>query len=101
MPSIKSLTMTCDGLNDYGTVSEGDTLTGKVTVVLIKECAVESFFVKAKGDASVRWSKKSGDRTYTYSAHKRYFKVKHFLIPEESRGRRLCPVTSACLSLFP
>ncbi|KAM9858640.1 uncharacterized protein ACBR49_020626 [Aulostomus maculatus] len=84
MPSIQSLTMTYDALNENGTFSEGDTITGKVTLVLIKEIVAESFFVKAKGDAQVRWTKKRGNHTYTYSSHRRYFKLKQFFTPENA-----------------
>ena len=87
MPAIQSLTVTYDLLNEKGTFSEGDTLTGKVILALIKETAVESLFVKAKGDADVYWTTKSGDNTYTHSADKRFFKLKQFLIPESSTGR--------------
>ncbi|XP_051279719.1 arrestin domain-containing protein 3 [Dicentrarchus labrax] len=83
MPAIQSLKMTFDALNDFGTFSEGDTLTGKVTLALSKQTTIESLFVKAKGDADVHWTKKNGDHTYTYSAHTRYFKLKQFLIPEK------------------
>lgn len=79
--------MTCEEVNDYGTFSEGDTVRGKITLVLVKETTVDSFSVKCKGDANVRWSKKSGDRTRTYTAHKRYFKMRHSIIDEESPGR--------------
>ncbi|XP_053727102.1 arrestin domain-containing protein 3-like [Synchiropus splendidus] len=85
MPSIQSLTMTCDALNEEGTFSEGDTLTGRVTLALLKDTTIESFFVKAKGDANVRWTKKVGDRTRTYSAHRRYFKLKQFFTAEHSK----------------
>ncbi len=88
--------MTYDALNESGTFSEGDTLTGKVTLVLLKATTVESLFVKAKGDAEVRWTRKSGDRTYTYSSHKRYFKLKQFLISEETKGRR-CTFCLFCM----
>ncbi|XP_028313567.1 arrestin domain-containing protein 3-like [Gouania willdenowi] len=84
MPSIQSLTMTYDALNEHVTFSEGDQVTGKVTLVLLKDTTIESLFIKLKGDAEVRWTKRSGDKTYTYQAHKRYFKFKQFLIDEQS-----------------
>ncbi|XP_034546926.1 arrestin domain-containing protein 3-like [Notolabrus celidotus] len=83
MPSVQSLTMTIDALNECETFSERDTITGKVTLVLLKKTTVERMFIKAKGDADVRWTRKQNDRTHTYSAHKRYFKLKDFLIPEQ------------------
>ncbi|KAM9360775.1 arrestin domain-containing protein 3-like [Symphorus nematophorus] len=82
MPTVQSLTMTYDALNEDGTFSEGDTITGKVTLVLSKQATVESLFVKAKGDADVRWTQRSGDNSHTYSAGRRIFKLKQFLIPE-------------------
>lgn len=87
MPSVKSFTLTLDAVNESGTFSEGDTLSGNVTLALMKEISIQSLYVKAKGDASVRWSQKSGDHNRTYSANKRYFKLKQFLVPIDAKGR--------------
>ncbi|CAN9513342.1 unnamed protein product [Ophioblennius macclurei] len=84
MPSIRSLTLTYEALNEAASFSEGDTITGTVTLALLKQTTVEGLFIKAKGDANVRWTHKSGDRTHTYTSHRRYFKLKQFLIPEHA-----------------
>uniref|UniRef100_A0A8C6UTY3 Arrestin C-terminal-like domain-containing protein n=1 Tax=Neogobius melanostomus TaxID=47308 RepID=A0A8C6UTY3_9GOBI len=55
MPSIRNLTITYD---------------------------VETLFVKAKGDVNVQWSEQLGESSY--SAHRRLFKQKHFLIAEDT-----------------
>uniref|UniRef100_UPI0037E8BC2B arrestin domain-containing protein 3-like n=1 Tax=Semicossyphus pulcher TaxID=241346 RepID=UPI0037E8BC2B len=89
MPSIASLKLTIDALNDNGTFSDRDTITGKVTLVLVKETAIESLFIKAKGDADVHWTRKHNDRTQSYTANKRYFKLKDYLIPEQPKDTLL------------
>uniref|UniRef100_A0A8C7XRF9 Arrestin C-terminal-like domain-containing protein n=1 Tax=Oryzias sinensis TaxID=183150 RepID=A0A8C7XRF9_9TELE len=78
MPSVESLTIAYDFLNEEGTFSGGDIITGNVTLTLEKETKVQSLCVKAKGDADVRWSEKRGDKT------KVYFKLKQCFIPEDS-----------------
>lgn len=83
--------MTYDAINDFGTFSEGDTITGKVTLELEKETKIETLFVKAKGDVSVHWSEKHGDNTRTYSAHRRLFKEKHYLVAQEQNKDTILP----------
>ncbi|XP_047236259.1 arrestin domain-containing protein 3 isoform X2 [Girardinichthys multiradiatus] len=86
MPAVKSLTISYDALNEKGTFSQGDVVTGQAVLSLSKETKAQGLFVKAKGDANVHWTEKSGDRTHTYSALQRYFKLKQFLIPEDSEA---------------
>lgn len=87
MPAVNSFTINYDAVNEEGTFSAGDTVTGQVILSLSKETKAQRLFVKAKGDADVRWTRKSGERTHTYSAHRRYFKLKEFLIPEGTEGK--------------
>lgn len=81
--------MTYDVLNDYGTFSEGDTITGRVTLELEKATKITSLFIKAKGDANVHWPEDHGDSPNSYSAHRRLFKQKHFLIAKDSKDTKL------------
>uniref|UniRef100_A0A3Q3JEQ9 Arrestin-like N-terminal domain-containing protein n=1 Tax=Monopterus albus TaxID=43700 RepID=A0A3Q3JEQ9_MONAL len=68
MPSVNSLTIVYEALNECGTFSEGDNINGKVTLDLQKEIGVQALFIKIKGDADVRWTAKHGDHTRTYSS---------------------------------
>lgn len=87
MPSVQSFSISCEALNEHGTFSEGDALRGKVTLALTKQITVESLFIKVTGDATVRWTNRVGDRSYTYSAEHRYFKLKQPLIVVVAKGR--------------
>uniref|UniRef100_A0A8C9XER5 Arrestin C-terminal-like domain-containing protein n=1 Tax=Sander lucioperca TaxID=283035 RepID=A0A8C9XER5_SANLU len=69
------------------TFSEGDTVAGTLTFTLTKKTKVKGVMVKAKGDANVSWSEGSGDDERSYTAHTRYFKLKEYLVAENSEGR--------------
>uniref|UniRef100_A0A8C9XCC6 Arrestin C-terminal-like domain-containing protein n=1 Tax=Sander lucioperca TaxID=283035 RepID=A0A8C9XCC6_SANLU len=87
MSPIKDLCLACEALNEEATFSEGDTVAGTLTFTLKKETKVKGVMVKAKGDANVSWSEGSGDDERSYTAHTRYFKLKEYLVEENSEGR--------------
>ncbi|XP_029019454.1 arrestin domain-containing protein 3-like [Betta splendens] len=86
MAPIKDLNLSYEALNERGTFSAGDTLAGTLSFTLTKETKIKSLFVKAKGEARVHWTEGSGDDETSYSAHRRYFKLKELLIEENAKG---------------
>ncbi|XP_076587325.1 arrestin domain-containing protein 3-like [Chaetodon auriga] len=86
MSPIKDFTLTHEALNEEDTFSEGDPVSGTVTFTLSKDTKVKSLFIKAKGEARVHWTEGSGDNKKSYSAHRRYFKVKEYLLGENTEG---------------
>ncbi|XP_044052624.1 arrestin domain-containing protein 3-like [Siniperca chuatsi] len=86
MSPINDFSITYEALNEEDTFSEGDTITGTLTFTLKKETKVKSLFLKAKGDANVHWTEGSGDDERSYSAHRRYFKLKENLVAGNDKG---------------
>ncbi|XP_042344583.1 arrestin domain-containing protein 3-like [Plectropomus leopardus] len=89
MSPIKNFNLVYESLNEDGTFSEGDTISGAVTFTLTKQTKVKGLMVKAKGDANVHWTEGSGEDETSYSAHKRYFKLKEYLVPKNANGTAL------------
>lgn len=101
MSPIKDLKLICEALNKEGAFSEGDVVEGAVTFTLTKQTKVKSLLVKVKGDARVRWTEGSGDDESTYSDHRRYFKVKQYVVAENAKGRpKKCVGALICLLLL-
>ncbi|TKS78856.1 Arrestin domain-containing protein 3 [Collichthys lucidus] len=84
MSPIKDFTLTYELPNPDDIFSEGDTVTGTVRFILTKEIKVKKLLVKLKGDAHVHWTQGSGDHKKSYSASRRYFKVKEHLVEENA-----------------
>ena len=88
MSPIKDLTLTYEALNKQDVFTSGDTVTGLVTFILTKETKFKSLVVKITGEGSVHWTHGVGDDRRTYRDHRRYIRVKEYLIKEDSKGRK-------------
>lgn len=86
MSPIKDFNLVYEALNKEDTVSQGDTIAGTITFTLTKEAKVKKLVVKAKGDARVHWTEGTGDSRRSYNAHRRYFKLKEYLVAEDEKG---------------
>uniref|UniRef100_A0A671Y246 Arrestin C-terminal-like domain-containing protein n=1 Tax=Sparus aurata TaxID=8175 RepID=A0A671Y246_SPAAU len=96
MSPIQDFKLTYKLLNKKETFSEGDIVAGTVTFTLTGETKVKSLLVKVKGDANVHWTEGSGIHEINYNAHRRYFKVKEYLLaekPESKSYKRFGPLT--------
>ncbi|XP_047447594.1 arrestin domain-containing protein 3-like [Mugil cephalus] len=86
MSPIKDFSLTYEAINEDITFSVGDTITGTVTFNLTKDTKIKSVLVKVKGDANVRWTELNLTHKSTFTAHIRYFKLKEYLVAENTRG---------------
>uniref|UniRef100_A0A672FK31 Arrestin-like N-terminal domain-containing protein n=1 Tax=Salarias fasciatus TaxID=181472 RepID=A0A672FK31_SALFA len=84
--TVKHLSIEYDKVNDRGTVSPGDVLSGKVTVVTSKETKVQCFVVKAKGKAKVTWYEEEGQSTAVYCNERKYFHLEHIILQDKQKG---------------
>lgn len=96
MPSITSFSVSYDKLNNSGTFSEGDTISGKVSLELSKPIKIWSLSVRATGDANTQWMAEpspSEENNYIYRGYKRLFKEKEFLVTNKVKETALRPGT--------
>ncbi|XP_068560416.1 arrestin domain-containing protein 3-like [Cebidichthys violaceus] len=84
--TVKHLSVDYNKVNERGTFSPGDTLSGRVTVVTSGETKVQCFSVKAKGKAKVTWHEKEGQATGTHRDKKKYFYFEHIIIQDKNKG---------------
>ncbi|XP_028301765.1 arrestin domain-containing protein 3-like [Gouania willdenowi] len=84
--TVKHFSVTYDKVNDRGTFSPGDTLSGTVTVVTNKETKVQCLVVKAKGKAMVAWNEQKGPTVMVHSDKKIYFYFEHIIVQDKQMG---------------
>lgn len=84
--TVKHLSVDYNKVNERGTFSPGDILSGEVTVVTTKEVKVQCFLVKAKGKVKVTWSEQVGQDTEVRSNKKKYFYFEHIILQDKNKG---------------
>ncbi|XP_053277255.1 arrestin domain-containing protein 3 [Pleuronectes platessa] len=84
--TVKHLLLEYNKLNERGTFSPGDVLSGKVTVVTNKETKVQRFLVRAKGKAEVTWCEQEGQTTAVQSDKRKYFYFEHIILQDKNKG---------------
>lgn len=84
--TVKHFSVDYKKVNERGTFSPGDILSGNVTVVTGKETKVQCLLVKAKGKAKVTWYEQEGQATGVYSDKKKYFYFEHIILQDKNKG---------------
>ncbi|XP_036455106.1 arrestin domain-containing protein 3-like [Colossoma macropomum] len=87
--TVKKLSITIDPVNDSNTFTNGDCLSGRVTLKVSKETHIQCFSIKAKGKASVLWSEHYGKYgTVVYHDKETVFKsVQYFVQEKKNKGQ--------------
>ncbi|KAK3514580.1 hypothetical protein QTP70_021634 [Hemibagrus guttatus] len=80
---VKNISISFDPLNESNTFINGDHLSGRVTLEVVKETNIEKLFIKAKGKASVLWTENYGNSTVVYYDKETCFKSIQYFIQEQ------------------
>ncbi|XP_020561650.1 arrestin domain-containing protein 3 isoform X1 [Oryzias latipes] len=78
--TVKKLEVTYNPINERNTFTNGDFMTGQVTLEMGKDCQIESLFVKFKAKADVTWSETYGKTTVVYHSKEKFFTMKQYFI---------------------
>ncbi|MEQ2286690.1 hypothetical protein AMECASPLE_005012 [Ameca splendens] len=82
--TIKKLGITYNLLNNRNTFTNGDVISGHVTVEVAKDCQINSFYIKFKGKAEVRWTDGQSQGSHTYHSKDKYFSVRQYFIGDKN-----------------
>lgn len=81
---INSISIDYDAINKNNTFSNGDYISGRVTVDASSQTRIRSLTIKAKGKAEVLWSEYChyADRSVVYYDDEKYFSQEQYLLKE-------------------
>ncbi|XP_059192680.1 arrestin domain-containing protein 3-like [Centropristis striata] len=81
--TVKSLKVTYNPINAKNTFTNGDCISGYVTLEVAKDCQIDTLYIKFKGKAEVRWTEKHGERTVVYHSKDKYFSYRQYFIRDK------------------
>lgn len=84
LSTVKSLKVTYNPINEANTFTNGDTVSGQVTLEVVKDCQINSLSVKFKGKARVLWTERHGKSTTVYHSKEKYLVMKHYFIHDKT-----------------
>lgn len=85
---VKNISVAFDPLCKANTFTNGDYISGRVTLEVARETHIERLFVKVKGKASVRWSENDGRyNVVVYHDNETCFKSIQYFIQEQKKGK--------------
>uniref|UniRef100_A0A3P9N8G0 Arrestin C-terminal-like domain-containing protein n=1 Tax=Poecilia reticulata TaxID=8081 RepID=A0A3P9N8G0_POERE len=83
--------ITYNPINVSNTFTNGDIVSGQVSVEVAKDCQISSFYIRFKGKADVFWSETHGQTTHTYHAKDKYFSVRQYFIRDSNNSNVVRP----------
>ncbi|XP_058230286.1 arrestin domain-containing protein 3-like isoform X2 [Hemibagrus wyckioides] len=85
---VNSISVAFDSVRESSTFTNGDYISGRVTLEVAKEIHIQSLYVKAKGEASVLWSENHGRyNVVVYHDKVLCFKSTLHFIQEQTKGQ--------------
>ncbi|XP_056231769.1 arrestin domain-containing protein 3-like [Seriola aureovittata] len=116
--TVKNFKVTYNSINGKDIFTNGDWVTGQVTLEVAKDCQINHLFIKFKGKAEMNWTERQGYGTVVYHSKQKYFSLKHYFIRDKTLTdifpplspwvALFCPLASVdallcpcCPSLFP
>lgn len=88
--TVKSIKVTYDSINERNCFTNGDWISGRVTIEAAKDFQIDYLLLKFKGKANVLWSERYGKTTVVYHAKEKYFSKKHYFVRDKNMRGKLC-----------
>ncbi|XP_041855704.1 arrestin domain-containing protein 3-like isoform X1 [Melanotaenia boesemani] len=82
--TVKKLEVTYNPINERNTFTNGDVVTGQVTLEVAKDCQIDTLYIKFKGKAEVMWTERHGKTTVVYHSKDKYFSNKQYFVKDKN-----------------